>query len=124
MTTRAERDDSLRAAINALPASRRNGRAEAILATTDFLPGTMGIVIEAAKGRRLSVAAYLRRAALAMACHDLQIPLSEALTRDPRVTRETGYAVEDPDGVRFGAWEIERLVGEGVSDDGSASADH
>ena len=49
---------------------------------------------------------------LLMAAHDLQIPLTHLLERDPRMARDTGFSVPDPDGTRFGFWEIERLVGE------------
>jgi hypothetical protein len=87
--------------------------------TTDLLPGALGLVQEAARVRRLSTAAYLRRCALAMACHDLDIPFSDALARDSRLSRETGFAVDDPDGTKFGRWEIERLVGD-VEPDGTA----
>lgn len=116
---RADRDASLLAAIAALPASQGGTRRNAVPVTADFLPGAAGLVQQAAKERRMSTVAYLRRAALAMACHDLEMPLSEALQRDPRVTRDTGYAVLDPEGVKFGRWEIERLVGDDV--DGPAT---
>lgn len=107
--TRAGGRDSLLAAIAALPEARTSDRPEVIKAHTDFLPGAFGIVVEAAKDRKMSLAAYIRRAAYAMACHDLELPLSDAITRDPRVTRETGYPIDDPDGVKFGPWEIDSL---------------
>lgn len=114
---REARKASLKAAIDALPARRVSQATDAIKSQTDFIFGAYGIVVEAARGRRLSVAAYIRRAAYAMACHDLGIPLSEALERDPRMARETGFAVADPDGTKFGRWEIAALVGEEVSPD-------
>lgn len=100
--------DSVRASVADLP--RTTDRATAV--QVDFLPGAHGIVIEAAKARRVAVASYIRRAALAMACHDLGIPFSDALERDARISNLMGAAIDDPDGVRFGAWEIERLLGE------------
>lgn len=100
--------DSLRASVADLP--RTTDRATAVQA--DFLPGAHGIIIEAAKARRVAVASYLRRAALAMACHDLGIPFSDALERDPRISNLMGAGIDDPEGIRFGAWEILRLVGE------------
>lgn len=103
--------DSVLAAIAALPARRTSDRPDSVKATTDFLAGAYGIVVEASRIRRMSIAAYIRRAAYAMACFDLGIPLEDALSRDPRVTRETGFAVDDPDGVKFGPWEIDALKG-------------
>lgn len=120
---KAARISSVHAAINALPARRGTDRPDSIVATTDLLPGAYGIVLQAAKERRMSTTAYLRRAALAMACHDLGIPFSDAMDRDPRVTRETGFAVNDPQGTKFGLWEIETLVGEVENDaDGTDTA--
>lgn len=117
---RETRDATLKAAIDALPRMRGGDNAETITTSTDFRVGSFNIVIEAARLRHMSVGGYLRRAAFAMACHDLALPLSDALARDPRVTRETGWAVADPEGTIFGPWEIERLVGEG--DDDTAEA--
>lgn len=106
---RAERDETLKAAIAGLP---RSGSGRGVGVTTDFLPGAIGMVHEAARARRMTSAAYMRRAALAFAAHDLGLPLSDALERDPRVTRETGFSVRDPEGTKFGHWEIEGLVDE------------
>jgi hypothetical protein len=110
-TSRPGGKESLLAAIAALPERRTTDRPGTVKASTDFLPGAYGIVVEAAKGRRMSLAAYLRRAAYAMACHDLDLPLSDALSRDPRVTRESGFAVDDEEGVKFGPWERGSLKG-------------
>jgi len=112
--THEEKIATLRAEIADLPDRKGGDRRGATKGTTDFMPGALGMVIKAAKGRRMSLAAYLRRSALAMACHDLGVPLSDALKFDPRVTRESGFAVDDPDGTQFGNWEIERLYGEEV----------
>jgi hypothetical protein len=109
---RATRDASLKAAINALPGVRGGDNPDTIQASTDFRTGSYTLVIEAARLRKMSVGGYLRRAAFAMACHDLGLPLSEALSRDPRATRENGFAAQDPEGTIFGLWEIERLIGE------------
>lgn len=102
--------DSVRAALDSVPDARQNRRRGAEAVTTDFLPGGYGAIVRAAKARRLSLAAYVRRAAYAMAAHDLGLPLSDLIDRDPRMSRDTGFAVEDPDGTKFGPWEIERLV--------------
>lgn len=107
---------TLRAEIDALPSARRSRRPSATSITTDFLPGAYGAVLEASRVRRMSLQAYLRRAALAFAAHDLGIPVTDLLERDPRVARETGFSVEDEAGTRFGSWEIGSLVGE-VRDD-------
>lgn len=104
-----ERRASLLADIEALPARRSGKREDLIQVQGDFLDSTYGIVAEAARERRMAVASYMRRAAYAMACHDLDLPLSDAFKRDPRVTRETGFGVLDPEGVKFGDWEIESL---------------
>lgn len=119
--TRLSKEDrvaSLLADIDALPRSRRNDRPGTVRVDTDLMISVYSIVREAAKVRRITVAAYMRRAAMAMACHDLGLDLSEALTRDPRVSRDTGFATTDPEGTIFGPWEIERLRGE---DDGTGS---
>lgn len=111
--SREERVASLLADIDALPATRRNRRRDIIPSDTDFLPRAYGVVLEAARVRRLSLAAYIRRAVYAMACHDLNLPLSEVLEIDPRMSRETGFPVDDPEGRKFGPWEIEKLKGQG-----------
>lgn len=103
---------AIKARINALPAKKGGDAPNLISASVDFRPPTYGMVIEAAKARRMSVPAYIRRAAYAFAARDLGLPLADALLRDPRVTRDTGFSVEDPQGVLFGPWEIEKLAGE------------
>lgn len=109
--SREDRLASLEADIDALPRTRRSERVNAVRMDVDFLLAPYSIIRAAAHERRLSVTAYVRRATYAMACHDLGIPLSEALTRDPRVARENGFGVDDPEGTIFGSWEIERLRG-------------
>lgn len=104
--------ESVLAAIAALPERRESKVPTAEKVATDFDGGGYGIIVEAAKIRRLSLSAYLRRSAYAMACHDLDIPFSVAMARDSRVSRDTGVPFPDPDGTRFGVWEIEGLVGE------------
>lgn len=103
----------LRAEIAALPGKKRSG---GTVVTVDFLPGAYGPVIAAAKARRMSVPAYVRRAAYAMAAHDLEIDVRELLARDPRVSRETNISIPDPDGTKFGSWVIIGLEG-GRADD-------
>lgn len=107
-----DRKASILAAINGLPASRRGGPSDTVRTVANFTLGAWGMVLEASKARRLSTVAYIRRATLAMAAHDLEVPFAEALALDPRVARESGLSILDPDGVKFGLWEIERLVGE------------
>lgn len=104
-----DRVASLLADIDALPARRTSRKPGAVKAQTDFLDSAFDIVVQAALDRRVSIPAYLRRSAYAMACFDLEIPLSEVLARDPRMARNTGLSVPDPDGTRFGSWEIEKL---------------
>jgi hypothetical protein len=104
--------EAVLAAIAALPASRQDKPQDSVKIWSDFKNGAFGIVVQAAKVRRISLASYMRRATLAMACRDLEIPLSEALIRDPRIARDTGTPIPDPEGVKFGPWEIEKLVGE------------
>jgi len=111
--SREDRLRSLEADIDALPRARRSERVNAVRVEIDFLLAPYSIVRVAAQERRLSVAAFVRRATYAMACRDLGLPLSEALERDPRVARENGFGVNDPEGTIFGPWEIERLRGEG-----------
>lgn len=103
---------SVAAAVAELPTAQRRGATDAAPVAIDILPGAYGAVLTAARARRVSVASYVRRAALAMAAHDLQVPLAHLLERDPRMARETGASMPDPTGTRFGFWEIERLVGE------------
>jgi hypothetical protein len=100
--------ESLLADIDALPRSRAGMNVDIRL---EIPEGPHSILLAAARARRLSTAAFIKRAAYAMACFDLGFPLSDALTRDPRVSRENGFAVTDPDGVKFGQWEIEALRG-------------
>ncbi len=113
--TPEDRKRSVLAALAALPSS---GTGDLVQNCVDYRIGAWGILLQAARARRMSVAAYVRRSALAMASHDLGIPITEAFARDSRVTRETGYSVDDPAGTKFGLWEIERLVGE----DGDATS--
>lgn len=113
---------SVHAAINALPERRTSKRPDSVKAQTDFLLAPYGAVVLASQARKMSLAAYVRRATYAMAAHDLGLPLSDLLERDPRVTRETGFAIDDPDGVKFGHWEIERLIGEADHDSDHGTA--
>lgn len=103
---------TLRAEIAALPAKKNGTRPDAVALGADVLRPAYPLIVEAARARRMSVQAYVRRAALAFATHDLEIPFQAALDRDARVTRETGFALIDADGSRFGPWEIESLRGE------------
>lgn len=110
--TDRDRVESLLAEIDALPAARGNRRRDVVVIQTDARGAAHSVVLEAAKRRRLSIAAYVRRAAYAMAAYDLKIPLTEVLEIDSRMTRENGYAVDDPDGDKFGLWEIESIADE------------
>ena len=102
---------TLKAEVADLPLSTTSSVAEAIPCTLDFLPGAYGVVQAAARARRTSVAAFTRRAAYAMAAHDLGLPLADLMARDPRMVRETGRPIADPEGRKFGTWEIEKLMG-------------
>lgn len=106
--------DTLRAEIAALPSRRTSDPVNGATISVDMLRPAYAIVIEAAKARRMSVPAYIRRAAYAFAALDLDIPLSAVLERDSRLTRDTGFPISDPEGTKLGPWEIARLFGEGV----------
>lgn len=101
--------DIVRADIAALPDRRGTEDAEATKVTADLLPGAYSIIREAAKVRRVSLSAYVRRAVLALACYDLGLPYSDAMRADSRITNMSGFPISDPDGTRFGAWEIAAL---------------
>lgn len=103
---------AIKARIDAIPAKAAAGESALVSQNVDFRRPTFGMLIEAAKLRRLSVQSYMRRAAYAFAAYDLGLPLSDALDRDPRVTRDTGHRLEDPTGTLFGPWEIEKLAGD------------
>lgn len=108
---RREWVDSILAAVDDLPETR-GGRPDGVFTVTaDFLPGAAGAIQKAAVARRLSPTSYVRRAALALAAHDLGIPLTDILQRDPRMARPSGYPVPDPHGDRFGPWCITGLTG-------------
>lgn len=108
--------------VAALPARTASyDHPDAIAVPVDFLMGPHGMLLGAARRRRVSVVAYVRRAAYAMVAHDLGIPLTELTLRDPRMSRETGFGVRDPEATKFGEWEIASLVGEG--DDGTDPAE-
>ena len=108
---RPEWIDSMLASVNELPEPRGTRPKNAFTVSADFLPGASGAILKAAAARRLSPTSYVRRAALALAAHDLGIPLTEILQRDPRMARPTGHPVPDPHGDRFGPWCITGLTG-------------
>lgn len=103
--------EALEADIADLPIRRRDRRGIVTDHETDFLQGPYSAIIAAAKQRRMSIPAYLRRAAYALAAADLGIPVLDLIARDPRCARDTGLRVDDPAGVKFGSWEV-RLVSE------------
>lgn len=111
--TPEERRQSLLTAIANLPSSGHDKSGMNARVEVDFLIAPYSIVREAARSRKLTTAAYVRRAAYAMACHDLGLPIVEATSRDPRMTRHTGFMIDDPEAVKFGPWEIEKLRGVG-----------
>lgn len=104
--------DRVRADVAALPERRSTIPRDSAKYDVDVKSGARGLLNRAAAARRLSVSAYLRRAGFAMAAYDLGVPLSDFLTFDPRMARETGLAVADPEGHLFGRWEIESLKGD------------
>lgn len=109
MTERAPWLESILADVAALPESAE--RSDVTQGTT-MAPEVHKMLVKRARERRISPASYVRRATMAMLAVDLGIPFSDLLALDPRMTRETGYAVTDPDGTAFGPWEIESLVPE------------
>ncbi len=67
------------------------------------------IVERAAQARRMTTASYMRRAAMAFAAYDAGIDVLELFAMEPRVTRETGTGMVDPEGTGFGDWRIKKL---------------
>lgn len=108
---REARKQSLLAAIGALPATRDNRGRDTVPVSAGMPLPTLSIVRQAARERRLTLSSYVKRAAYAFAAYDLGIPVTEVLGMDPRVTRETGHSLDDADGSRFGAWQVENLLG-------------
>jgi hypothetical protein len=101
--------EAIEADIADLPVRTRDRRGIVNDHEVDFLPGAYSAIKAAAKRRRLSIPAFIRRAAYAVAAMDLDIPVGELLARDPRCTRDTGLRVDDPQGIRFGSWEVRRV---------------
>lgn len=114
--------ETLRAEIAALPARKTSDPAMSTAISVDMLRPAYAIVIEAAKARRMSVPAYIRRAAYAFAAHDLEIDLLDVLARDPRLTRDSGFPIVDPEGTKLGVWKIAGLTGEGVDGEHSGES--
>jgi hypothetical protein len=102
-----DRRASLLADIDALPTSRRGDRPGVVRQEVDFVLAAYSAVRAAAALRRLSVSAFVRRAAYALAAADLGLPVTDLTKRDPRVARENGFAVDDPDASTFGSWDVE-----------------
>lgn len=100
--------ESILAELDAVPTSSDG----TFLTQVDCLSSAHAMVVKAARARRMSTAAYMRRAAYAMAANDLGVPVTAVLERDPRVSRETGVVFQDPKGVRFGSWQILGLAGD------------
>lgn len=113
--------ERMRADIAALPA-RDIGydHPDAIAVPVDFLMGPHGMLLGAARRRRVSVVAYVRRATYAMVAKDLGIPLAELTRRDPRMSRETGFGIRDPEATKFPGWEIEALAGDDNDEPGAS----
>lgn len=66
----------------------------------------------AARKRGISTEGYIRRAVLAMVCHDLGIPWDEMMADEGPVGRFGRGGVHDREpkrGKGFGEWQIERL---------------
>lgn len=112
MSDRPDWRDIARADIDALPQSRRPREADLVKASTDFRLGAVSAVQQAAAARGVTLSAFIRRAAYAMAAHDLGIGITELTSRDDRMANASGVSMPDPRGDRFGEWEIERLRGE------------
>lgn len=100
--------DVVRGDVDRLPTSAARDD-ERSVQTSLRLP-VFRLLLQASRQRRVSPAAYARRAIMAMVCRDLGIRLSVALREDPRMARETGYPIRDDDGTAFGPWEILALV--------------
>ncbi len=111
MTRRREVDwrEVVAANVDALPKRRSTIPEDATKVTVDFRGGVHGFLLEAARSRGLSLAAYVRRAALAVAAHDVGVATAALTGLDPRVSRETGFSVSDPGATMFGPWQIEGM---------------
>lgn len=96
--------------VDGLPTRRERKPGEFARASVELRTPAYDYVARAAQARSMSTAAYMRRAALAMAAHDAGIPVTDLFALEPRVTRETGFLVEDPEGTGFGSWQIEALA--------------
>lgn len=71
------------------------------------------IINRAARARNLSVTAYIRRAAVAVACADLGIDWDSAMADEPGFGlygERPGRAVIRPDGRGFGPWWVTGLA--------------
>lgn len=104
------RRSSVKAAIAALPTSKKPDVRHVSLEIPDSV---WSYVHKAAVSREIQPGSYLRRAAYAMLAYDLGIPVTELFERDPGVTRYTGAKIQDPQGTKFGSWQIEEAQGDG-----------
>jgi hypothetical protein len=106
---------SLLADVDALPAAQPKQPMLSVLISEEMRP----MILAAARARRMSPAAYARRALYALACFDTGRDLHDVLARDPRITRENGSRALDPAGTIFGDWEIGSLISWKEPDDGA-----
>lgn len=75
-------------------------------------PAIDRILNEAASRRHMSVSAYVRRAAVAIACRDLGLNWDEVMQDEPGFGiygERPGRAVIRPNGHGFGAWRVTGL---------------
>lgn len=98
--------ETVKATINAMPPTVSSTK-DAHMINVRVPMAVLEALAEAAKGRRLSLNAFLKRSAYAMAAHDLGISVAEFLNADEYVSRDTGAPVKDLSGVTFGPWGID-----------------
>ena len=103
--------DIVRADVEGLPESKPSVSEGSAQLQAEIRKPIYALLVERAAERRISVPTYVRRATMAMLAHELGIPFGEFTAIDPRVTRDTGYPVQDPGGDAFGKWEIAALAG-------------
>ncbi len=107
--------------LDRIEASRVNKRPSRMI-SVNWNETLYGIVKQAAEARGISLSAYVRRAAAAMACYDLGLDFYTVM-KDERGTRGYGQRggradeiAESSQGRGFGLWEIQELADERPAD--------
>lgn len=104
--------DVVRADLDALPTRSEPTRAARRPVSVALADPVESLLKQQAEKRGISRASYAKRATMALLALDLGIRLADLTRMDPRLVRETGYTIEDPEGAAFGPWELEGFAGE------------